>query len=209
MSIYQPYFYIIGWTEHDTWYQGIQYGQKAHPSNLWNTYFTSSRYVAEFRQEHGEPDVIETLPLGSAEEAIAEEIRYQRECDVLNDPRWLNKNINGGIVFDTEVRKRMSASKKGKPPNNKGKPHSQEARAKISAAQKGNPRSNEIRAKISQSLRSNSMKYEMNGMCKTLKEWEGHLGWISASLLDHRLRLGWSIERALTQLPRKSPSRDK
>lgn len=129
MSIYQPYFYIIGWTEHDMWYQGIQYGKNAHPSNLWNTYFTSSNYVKEFAAQHGDPDVIETLPLETAEQAIAEEIRYQRECDVLNDPRWLNKNISGAVLMDETVCANVSAGRTGckhtRPAWNKGKRYTQ------------------------------------------------------------------------------------
>jgi hypothetical protein len=40
MSIYQPYTYLIGWSEHDLWYYGCEYGRwrkTANPENLWIT----------------------------------------------------------------------------------------------------------------------------------------------------------------------------
>lgn len=54
-----PYLYLIGWRHLDVWYIGRQTGVNCHPTNLWKSYFTSSKYVKKFREEYGEPDVIE------------------------------------------------------------------------------------------------------------------------------------------------------
>ena len=54
-----PYTYLIGWKSLDKWYYGVRYGKGVHPSDLWVVYFTSSRHVKKFRDDHGEPDVIE------------------------------------------------------------------------------------------------------------------------------------------------------
>lgn len=59
---YKPYTYLIGWTKLDRWYYGVQIretGLVANPSNLWKTYFTSSKTVHKFRELFGEPDVIQ------------------------------------------------------------------------------------------------------------------------------------------------------
>lgn len=57
-----PYTYLIGWTNINRWYYGVEYGFKkipcANPQNLWITYFTSSNIVAWHRKHFGEPDVI-------------------------------------------------------------------------------------------------------------------------------------------------------
>lgn len=59
MTIYQPYTYLIGWTKQDKWYYGVRYANKVSPDlDLWKEYFTSSNYVTEFRNLHGEPDVV-------------------------------------------------------------------------------------------------------------------------------------------------------
>jgi hypothetical protein len=60
MSIYNhlPYTYIIGWSQHDTWYYGVRYSVTASPNDLWKTYFTSSKHVKNFRKQYGEPDVV-------------------------------------------------------------------------------------------------------------------------------------------------------
>ena len=51
------YTYLIGWRKLDKWYYG--YRNRDNPeSDLWVEYFTSSKYVKEFRELHGEPDVV-------------------------------------------------------------------------------------------------------------------------------------------------------
>lgn len=157
MSIYQPYLYLIGWPNLDKWYLGIQYGKNSHPSNLWTTYFTSSDYVKQFREENGEPDIIITIPAPTAEIAISKEKQLLRECD-LHSGRWLNKNIAGNIIYTDDVRKKISdaASSRGQYYRQKlskahqGKSHSSETRKKLSIAASARPQV--IRNQVSQSL---------------------------------------------------------
>lgn len=54
-----PYTYLVGWRSMDVWYYGVRYAKDCDPTDLWKTYFTSSKRVAEFRATNGEPDVIE------------------------------------------------------------------------------------------------------------------------------------------------------
>jgi len=53
-----PYTYLIGWTAHNKFYYGARWSNDCDPSDLWQTYFTSSRHVKRFRDEHGEPDIV-------------------------------------------------------------------------------------------------------------------------------------------------------
>ena len=55
----KPYTYLLGWTNHNKWYYGVQYAKSADPINLWVNYFTSSSAVKEFRLLHGDPDIID------------------------------------------------------------------------------------------------------------------------------------------------------
>jgi hypothetical protein len=67
MSIYTPYTYLIGWSEHQKFYYGVRtakrfcslYDSGCHPDDLWKTYFTSSKHVKMFREKYGEPDIIQ------------------------------------------------------------------------------------------------------------------------------------------------------
>ena len=93
---YMPYAYLIGWTKENKWYYGIQYGKKAHPKNLWNTYFTSSDRVKKLREETGEPDVIEIRKTFTyASQAQEWEKTVLRRMKVLQRKEWLNQNIAG------------------------------------------------------------------------------------------------------------------
>lgn len=60
MNIYTPYTYHIAWTSIDKHYYGVRYAKNCHPSDLWQTYFTSSKHVKNTRERYGEPDIIET-----------------------------------------------------------------------------------------------------------------------------------------------------
>lgn len=96
MSIYQPYTYLIGWTKYNIWYYGSEYKNSkrgvANPSNLWTTYFTSSNYVRRFREEYGEPDIVEvrrTFSIGK--DCLLWEHKVLRRIKAETDDKWLNK----------------------------------------------------------------------------------------------------------------------
>jgi hypothetical protein len=106
---YIPYTYLVGWSKHNVWYYGVEWKNNRHtkkfanPSNLWTTYFTSSKYVKQFREKYGEPDVVEvrkTFP-GNPEMAILWEEKVHLKMNVAHDNRWLNRrNGNKDCVPD-------------------------------------------------------------------------------------------------------------
>jgi hypothetical protein len=55
----KPYTYLIGWSKSNLWYYGCQYNRNSDPSQLWKTYFTSSKNVKRLREILGEPDIIQ------------------------------------------------------------------------------------------------------------------------------------------------------
>lgn len=57
-DIYQPYTYLIGWSEHNLWYYGVRFAKGCNPADLWVRYFTSSKLVAKCRCKYGEPDMV-------------------------------------------------------------------------------------------------------------------------------------------------------
>lgn len=104
---YLPYTYLIGWTNLNKWYYGVEYGYKkspcANPKNFWATYFTSSKIVSKIRELHGEPDVMKIRKIfnqGTIEErmekAISWEKRVLTKIDITKES-WLNGRIGGDI----------------------------------------------------------------------------------------------------------------
>ena len=176
MSIYTPYFYIIGWRELDRWYVGCRYRKGCHPSDLMTTYFTSSKnYVHPFIEQHGLPDVVWTFPCKTAEEARAGEFRIMCEfAHFLSDDRWLNRakgtkivrdirdkdkwraklrEANIGKTIPLEVRQRMSATRTGRSSSLKGKSLSEGHKQSVSEALKGRTISEETRKKLSEAAK--------------------------------------------------------
>ena len=99
MSIYQPYTYLIGWTHHNKWYYGVRYARNCNPQDLWKTYFTSSNYVKKFREEYGEPDVIQIRKIfDNKHRAFLWEQKVLRRLNVPFNIKMLNKNIGGSFI---------------------------------------------------------------------------------------------------------------
>lgn len=117
MGIYMPYTYLIGWSELDKWYYGVEYATKtktAHPDNLWKSYFTSSERVERFRAENGEPNIIEirkTFTNGSDDEKMLAAVNYEekvlRRMKVIYQEKWLNLGNGRAIVLDDAAKKKI------------------------------------------------------------------------------------------------------
>lgn len=104
------YTYLIGWSWLDMWYYGSQYGSKAHPDNLWVTYFTSSKHVTNFRAEHGEPDVriIIKEDFKTREETRSYEARVLTRINAAKHPHMLNRH-NGNSRFISDCTGKAAA----------------------------------------------------------------------------------------------------
>jgi hypothetical protein len=90
----KPYTYLIGWPELDRWYYGIRFAKKAHPDDLWVTYFTSSKHVKAFAAEHGPPTIKQIRKIfeeGGVDKAREYEHKVLRRMKVVKSSRWLNK----------------------------------------------------------------------------------------------------------------------
>ena len=160
-NIYTPFTYHIAWTNIDKHYYGVRYAEGCQPSDLWSSYFTSSKLVFDYRQQYGEPDVIEIRrTFDDADSAVAWEHKVLQRLNVLESDNWLNQCIGGEKMLfkkhTLETRAKMSAINKGennpnygKSPHNRGKSTSPETKAKQSAANKGKTKSLETRAKMS------------------------------------------------------------
>jgi hypothetical protein len=127
-----PYTYHICWSNLNIHYYGVKYSKECHPSDLWTTYFTSSTYVQEFRNNFGEPDIIQVRKIfDNVNKARDWEYKVLRRLNVINDEKWLNKSDGsnnfgryGNVTNETRQKMRDGQLKRG--------PVSEETKQKIS-----------------------------------------------------------------------------
>lgn len=93
-----PYTYLIKWTSTGAWYYGVRYAKHCHPGDLWTTYFTSSKYVKNYVQQHGQPDIIAIRRVfSSANNARQWEHQVLRRLHVTQRDDSLNQTDNKSI----------------------------------------------------------------------------------------------------------------
>jgi len=117
-----PYTYLIGWSEHNTWYYGVRFAANCSPDDLWVSYFTSSNYVKEFREQNGEPDVIRVRKtFDDSQKARDWESKVIDRIGMVENNNWLNltngtnKFYHEGPrgSFTKEHKMKLSEAKKG------------------------------------------------------------------------------------------------
>lgn len=85
------YTYLIGWSQPKKFYYGVRFSAKAQVSDLWKTYFTSSKKVSKFREENGEPNVIQIRKIfQTKQKALDWEAKVLRRMRVHQKDEWLN-----------------------------------------------------------------------------------------------------------------------
>lgn len=159
MNIYQPYTYLIGWSYLNKWYYGVRFADyskndTANPSELWTTYFTSSKHVQSFRQMHGEPDIIEIRKIFSDKEsARLWEHKVLRRMCVIDREDFLNKS--DAISIPSQLGIKKPSGHGAKVANfHRGRQRSDETKKLISiAARKRTPPSEEKKRKTSESCK--------------------------------------------------------
>lgn len=120
---YNPYTYLIGWSHLFTYYYGCEYGNSsdrvANPNNLWTIYFTSSKHVTKFREEYGEPDVVEVRKIFTNakscrlwESKVLDRLKVTKKSYFLNKRggswKWATHQMND------EIKRKISESSRGK-----------------------------------------------------------------------------------------------
>ena len=117
------YTYVVGWSSLNKWYYGRRTSSKAHPKDLWITYFTSSKEVKAIQSIYGDPDVIQVRKtFTDKQNCIDWEIKVLRRLKVTESPKWLNisngqRGVGGkpkGSKEKLSTRQKKSESQRGK-----------------------------------------------------------------------------------------------
>ena len=144
----KPYTYLIKHRPTGRVYYGVRTANTVPAQeDIWNRYFTSSNTVKQLVEETGADsfDYEVRREFDTVEQAITWETGVLRRMRVLEKEEWINANVAGYIVLNEASRKKISEY-------HRGKPKSDEHRAKIAAAiigVKREPRDEEYRSKMS------------------------------------------------------------
>jgi hypothetical protein len=117
MSSKKSYTYLVGWSKHNKFYYGVRWANVLPPEDdLWNKYFTSSGIVHRFREQHGEPDIVQVRKtFDDHKKAIDWEIGVLTRVDPKNNQDvWLNRQIGGCVIHTPEIVEKMRAWRIGK-----------------------------------------------------------------------------------------------
>lgn len=151
MNIYQPFTYLVTFLPTGQRYYGVRTKQGCHPSQLWNSYYTSSKTIGQLIEDHGTDAFRVEIRrvFASKADAILWEHCVLRRLNAAQHPGYLNKNngdrkfVNHGITMNgkkhtEDAKRRMSINSSGaKNPNWGGKAFTEETRQKISKALAG------------------------------------------------------------------------
>lgn len=161
-NIYQPFVYLLVWPNGKMYVGSRTAKGKANPAELWKNYFTSSKYVKEYRLTQAEPVQFVVFPFEDGKEAVEAEANMLKKLNVVGSPIFLNRHNGDGKFSNTgvspsektrqklatkttgrkhteEARFKMRVAKKGKPGNRKGKHNSAEHNRKVSEKRRGKP----------------------------------------------------------------------
>ena len=165
-TIYIPYCYLIGWSKLNKYYYGVRTAKNCNPSDLFVSYFTSSKQVKRMIRDNGNPDIIQIrktfLDKDSAtkwESKVLKRLNVKNRTDFLN---LCNSYPDFNTTGYTQVRNLQTGEnevvtcqefEKNKgilyEHLNKGKIFSEETKIKISEYNKGKHLSEETKIKIS------------------------------------------------------------
>ncbi len=96
-----PYTYFIKWTELDLCYYGRRTAKNCAPSELFNGYYTSSKYVKKTILEHGKPDIIRVHKVfDNIPDCVQYETKFLTRVNAARSVNWLNRT-NGDLKFHT------------------------------------------------------------------------------------------------------------
>lgn len=152
-----PFTYCITHIPTNRRYYGCRYAKGCDPSDLGNTYYTSSKHVKQMICDEGvENFTFEIRKIfNDIETCKKHEHTVLRRLNAAKSDNWLNRHNSGNGFYNTiiteETRKKLSESSKGR---GKGRILSKETREKISKSNKGRKVSEETKFKISQATKA-------------------------------------------------------
>lgn len=147
----------------DKWYYGVRYSKNCSPDDLWTSYFTSSKLVAEFRSTHGDPDVIVIRrTFTSSKEALSWEQKVLRRLNILQKDKWLNRGVGGTWYIQKQSQEHVIKRTKNKKHNPLQRELAIKALQKATEANTGKQQSEETQDKKRKTYKQNWDKNQIS-----------------------------------------------
>jgi len=167
-SIYQPYTYLIGWSSHNRYYYGVRYAKDCNPNDLWVSYFTSSKYVKNFFERYGDPDVIQVRKtFSTVDDARFWEHKVLKRLRVVNNPIFLNESDGLSISLEASRQKKSHKTRQKMSLYHTGRKRPKEMCESISRSKEGVPLSEEGRNSRKIAMNVPSVKQKLSEIGKT------------------------------------------
>jgi hypothetical protein len=117
-----PYTYVVTHLPSGKKYYGSRYAKHCSPSDLWKTYFTSSRSVKHLIDRDGIKSFVVSIRkiFASVSSCRRWEHRFLHKVDAKNNDRWINDHNGGSKFYNTSsasisTKQKMSRVRLGKP----------------------------------------------------------------------------------------------
>lgn len=142
------YFYLIQHKLSGKFYAGCRYSKNCHPSEFWESYFTSSKTIKAIIADEGKLafDVLEIIPR-PLNDALEYETNFLNSVDAKSQMNWFNLHNGDGKFKTIGNQTRDHIDKRTK--SRIGYSHTDETKLKISIKATGRIRSPETNAKVS------------------------------------------------------------
>lgn len=148
-----PYTYLIRHIPTNRVYYGVRYARGCHPSDLWVSYFTSSKDIKRLIAEYGVDSFqIEIRKqFSDPKKAVAWEIAVLRRMNAIHRPDFINRGLPGMTIrFTLSEETKIKMRKPKSVP--RSKTHIDKIVAKTKGVKKG-PNSAEHNANISKATK--------------------------------------------------------
>lgn len=190
------YTYRIQWSKTRVSYYGVRFAKGCSVTDLWKSYFTSSKYVKQYVLEHGDPDLIEIRKdfgddITSAREW---ESKVLRRIKAKSRSDYLNKTDNVSISPECCSYEHSQETRMKKSKSHIGKRHSEETRQKMRESSKRIDRHWLSRKRPKQ---SEKMSGKNNSTAKTV-EYCGEVFFTIKDLCDHLGVSRWEVSKMIS-----------
>lgn len=117
-DIYTPFTYCITFLPSGKRYYGARYSinEVAHPDQLWTTYFTSSKIIADLIEEHGVDSFTFEIRkiFKTRKETVLWESKFLTKIGAAKSQDWLNGNNGNGKFYNSpeSTKKGLETKKK-------------------------------------------------------------------------------------------------
>jgi len=146
----------------------VRYASSCSPSDFWVSYFTSSKYVKDFVEQYGDPDIIQIRKtFSTADDARFWEHKVLKRLGVVSNPIFLNESDGLSISLEASSQKKSQKTRQRMSLYHTGRKRPKEMCESISRSKKGVPLSEEARSNRKITMNNPIVREKLSEIGKT------------------------------------------